>query len=161
MAAVCDSITPSAINLTAPVLSTRIVGEARAHLLELVEAGLGERGVGAQRLVDAQRQLAALAQAIEQLEIGGGAAGVLHAGDADAMRFVDRGADRGEAIFFGRLRRGRGHQRHRRFLQRAGRLAGARILHDDAVGRSLGAARDARELQRLACSPSRCGRRRR
>ncbi len=49
------------------------------------------------------------------------------------------GADRGEAIFTGRLRRGRAHQRHRRFLQRAGRLAGARILDDDAVGGGLGA----------------------
>ena len=121
-----------------------IVGEARAHLVELVEAGFGERGVRAKGLIDAQRQLAALAQAIEELEIGGGAAGVLHAGDADAMRFVDRGADRREAIFFGGFRRRRGHQRHRGFLQRAGRFARARILHDHAVGGSLGAAVDAR-----------------
>ena len=120
-------------------LEQRVVGEPRAHLVELVEVRLGERRVGARapgrRAASARRACAV----VEELEVAGGAAGVLHAGDAEAMRLVDRGANRGEAIFLGRLRRRGAHQRHRRFLQHAGRLAGARILHDDAVGRVLGA----------------------
>ena len=53
-------------------LEQRVVGKAHAHLFERLEPGFGERGVGLERLVDAQRQFVALAQTIEQLEIAGG-----------------------------------------------------------------------------------------
>ena len=154
IAAVCDSITPSAISLIAPVLSSGSSANRVRTCSSSSRLGFGERGIGAQRLVDAQRQLAALAQAIEEFEIGSRAAGVLHAGDADAVRFVDRGADRGDAILFGGLWRRGAHQRHGGFLQRAGRFAGARILHDDAVRGRLRAARDAGELQCLRVRPA-------
>ena len=96
-AAVCDSMTPSAISLMAPGLEQRIVGVSRAQLRRTRRAASGVKSAAGRTAPDRPgRQLAGAAQLVVELEIFGGAAGVLHAGDAVAVRLGDGGAHRGQ-----------------------------------------------------------------
>ena len=135
-------------------LQQRVIGKAFPRCCQRLQFGGGDHAVDRERLVHPERQLAALAQAVVELEIFRCAAGVLHTGDADAMCLDHAGANSRDLILGCRLRRG-GHQRHRGFLQRATRLTGARVLHDHAVLRVLGVPRDTCQLERLAVGPTR------
>ena len=133
----------------------RIVGISLRDRVELGNGRLAQHSGGRQRRIHANAEVAVAPRLGVELEVVGVAAGVLNAGDAVSLRLGDRGAQRARALGPRRLRHVTAHERHRRFLQDAGRLAGSRVLHDDAVRRVRRSLRDPRQPQRAGVHPRR------
>ena len=114
-----------------------IVAVPCAHGVERFVIGDSERRCHRQRRVHAHVEIACLAQFPVEFDFRGRSGRVLHAGDANALRFEHRRSQRRDLLVV----RGRWDelfdQALRAFLEHAGRFTGAEVLDDHAVGRIL------------------------
>ena len=148
-------MTPSSMILTAPVLKSGSSGYCFPIRLRSARAdsvsGPWRRHGGK----NTHAEVAIAPRVGVDLEVARRASGVLHAGDAIALRFADRGAERGRAFRPSHLRHVVSNERHRRLLEDARWLAGPRILDDRPADWILRLSRNLGELERVRVDPRR------
>ena len=134
-------------------LQRRVVRKLVPKLVQLEHLGFGNTRLHCNRCVDANGQLAVLADFIEQLELFLVRTDRLHARDAEPVRFCDGRPQRRQLLGPGALRHQARHEVDRIVLENSRRFAGAAILHDDPrlwISRLTG---DAGQLERLRVGP--------
>ena len=143
------------VTVTPPSFNAGSSGNSSRSLFSSSTSASEMRGRHRDRRVDANPEIAVLADFVEQLQLFLSRADRMHARDAEPVRLADGRAKRGELFGARRLGYQPRHEVDGVVFEDAGRLARAAILDDDPRLGILRLTGDAGKLERFRVGPAR------